>query len=200
MGAGQGGGFSEPSPRWGHVSAGVGEQLYLWGGRTKDFAKEKAVLLRRTHCWDPLLECWQHKECSGLLPPALYEGACASIAHHIYLYGGHDGSAWHGSLYQLDTKSLEWQQLSPEGPMKKAGCGMVAYGNKLVLFGGYGRPSGPTQPGAEFVKATRYTDGRGWTNELHSFDVVGGEGCDAARIAKVYVLTVFDSNYARVSK
>ena len=76
------------TPRWGHFSAGVGEQLYLWGGRTKDFAKEKAVLSRRTHCWDPVLECWQHKECSGLLPPALYDGACASIAHHLYLYGG----------------------------------------------------------------------------------------------------------------
>ena len=168
-----GGGFSEPSPRWGHFSAGVGEQLYLWGGRTKDFVKEN-VLSRRTHSWDPVLECWQHKECSGLLPPALYAGACASIAHHLYLYGGHDGSADRDSLYQLDTKSLEWQQLSSAGPMKKYGCGMVAYGNKLVLFGGYGIPSGPTQPGAEFVKDTKFTDGAGWTNELHSFDLEKG--------------------------
>ena len=51
---------------------------------------------------------------------------------------------------------------------------MVAYGNKLVLFGGYGIPSGPTQPGAEFVKNTSFTDGRGWTNELHSFDLKTG--------------------------
>ena len=106
----------------------------------------------RAHCWDPVLECWQHKECSGLLPPVMYRGTCASIAHHLYLYGGYDGSAWHGSLYQLDTKSLEWQQLSPAGPMKKSGCEMVAYGNKLVLFGGYGIQTGSIQPGAEFVR------------------------------------------------
>ena len=46
MGAGQGRGFSEsePSPRWAHFSAAVGDQLYVWGGRTKDFSKEKNVL------------------------------------------------------------------------------------------------------------------------------------------------------------
>ena len=176
----------EPSPRFAHVSASVGEQLYLWGGVTEDFYKvqEKDVLSRRIHCWDPLREYWQHKECSGRLPPALYYGACASTDHYLYFYGGLDGSAYHGSLYQLGTKSLEWQQLSPTGPMpmKKHGCGIVAYGTenkKLVLFGGYGIPSGLTQSGAEFVKSTSFTDGRGWTNELHSFDVLGGEECNA---------------------
>ena len=142
----------------------------MWGGRTKDFDKEKDVLSRYILCWNPVLECWQHKECGGLSPPVFYQGACASIAHHFYFYGGKNGSTWHDSLYQLNTKSLKWQQLSPAGPMKKDGCRMVAYKNQLVLFGGYGIPSGPTQPGAEFVRDTSYTDGRGWTNELHSYD------------------------------
>ena len=60
--------------------------------------------------------------------------------------------------------------------MRKAGCEMVSYGSKLVLFGGCGIPSGPTQPGAEFVKSSKYTDGIGWTNELHTFDLIKGEG------------------------
>ena len=45
-----------------------------------------------------------------------------------------------------------------------------------LLFGGYGIPSDPIQPGAEFVKSSRFTDGRGWTNELHTFDLIKGEG------------------------
>ena len=52
---------------------------------------------------------------------------------------------------------------------------MIAYDKKLVLFGGYGIPSGPTQPGAQFVKNTQYTSGSGWTNELHVFDLEEGE-------------------------
>ena len=53
---------------------------------------------------------------------------------------------------------------------------MLAYGSNLVLFGGYGIPSGTTQPGAEFVKSSMYIDGIGWTNELHTFDLIKGEG------------------------
>ena len=52
---------------------------------------------------------------------------------------------------------------------------MIAYGSSLVVFGGYGSPCGPTQPGAEFVKNDNYTDGSGWSNELHVFDVMEGE-------------------------
>ncbi len=47
--------------------------------------------------------------------------------------------------------------------------------DQLILFGGYGYPSGPTQPGAEFIKSTKYTDGSGWTNELHSYSLKEGE-------------------------
>jgi hypothetical protein len=54
--------------------------------------------------------------------------------------------------------------------MKKAGSGMIAYDSKLVLYGGYGPPSYPTQPGSEFIKDSRYTDGDGWTNEVHTFE------------------------------
>ena len=50
---------------------------------------------------------------------------------------------------------------------------MIVYGKKLLLFGGYGFPSHPSQP--DFVKSSCFTDGRGWTNELHSFDLEEGE-------------------------
>ena len=173
-----GAGFSEPSPRWGHFSAPVQDKLLVWGGRAKDFAKEKNVLASTVHSFDPVLESWAENKPSGPPPPGLYSGACASAGHHLYVYGGSGGSNRHGSLHQLDTKSWTWKQLSSAGlsPMKKIACGMVTYGSKLVLFGGYGTSSGPTQPGAEFVKSSKWANG--WTNdhELHTFDLKEGEG------------------------
>jgi hypothetical protein len=52
---------------------------------------------------------------------------------------------------------------------------MISYNSKLVLFGGYGYPSGPTQSRAEFVEDSKWADGRGWTNELNTFDLEEGE-------------------------
>ena len=165
----------EPSPRFGHFSAAVVDQLYVWGGLTKDFLKEKNSLASTIHCFHPVLESWEHHKCSGSVPPALYWGACTSTKGNLYLYGGWNGPHCHGCLYQLDTESLKWQELSSAGPMRKVGCGMVSYGTKLVVFGGYGILSGPIQPGTQFLKDTKYTSGSGYTNELHIFDLEAGK-------------------------
>ena len=166
----------EPSPRWGHYSARVEEKFSVWGGRTKDFLKENSELASSIHSFDPFLEFWDKNKLSGVPAPGLYHGACASAGHHVYLYGGYDGSCHQSSLHQLDTRSSTWKQLSSAGPMRKVGCGLVACDSMLVLFGGYGFPSGPTQPGAEFIKSSRFTDGRGWTNEVNTFDLKEGKG------------------------
>ena len=156
--------------------------MFLSGGRTRDFHKDKSSLLSTVQCFDVYAETWRERPVEGAPPPGIYNGASASSGQCLYIFGGLYGSAWHNSLHQLDTSSatLNWTQLSTpdssSGPMKKSRCGMIAYGNHLVVFGGYGYPScGPTQPGAEFVKDDRYTDGRGWSNELHVFDVMEGE-------------------------
>ena len=173
--------FSEPTPRWGSFSAPIGGQLFLRGGFTKNFDKDKSSLLSTVNCFDVYSETWRERPVEGAPPPGIYNGASASSGQCLYMFGGYDGSAWHNSLHQLDTSSatLNWTQLSTpdssSGPMKKSNCGMIAIGNRLVVFGGYGSPCGPTQPGAEFVKNDRYTDGRGWSNELHVFDVMEGE-------------------------
>ena len=162
-------GFSEPSPRWAPFSAPVGDEFYVWGGRTEDFSKEK-VSASSVYRFDPLLESWSENKPP---PPGLFAGSCTSTSDHLYLYGGQDESHYQGSLHQLDTKSWSWKQLSSAGPMRKSECGMVTYGNMLILFGGYGVPSGPTQPGAQFLEDI---DGWGCTNELHTFDLKEGEG------------------------
>ena len=150
----------------------------MWGGYTKNFFKQKSELASSVHSFYPFLEFWADNRCSGVPPPGLYDGACASAGHHIYLYGGHGGHGSHaqGFLHQLDTRSWTWKQLSSAGPgMIKTRCRMVVYDSKLVLFGGYGYPSGPTQPGAEFIKDNDFTYGVGWTNELNTFNLKEGE-------------------------
>ena len=92
------------------------------------------------------------------------------------MYGGSDRSRYLNSLHQLDTLSWTWSELTKPGPMRKNGCGMIAFDKKLLLFGGYGYPSGPAQTDATFIRSSKFTDGRGWTNELHLFDLKEGEG------------------------
>ena len=67
---------------------------------------------------------------------------------------------------------------------------MVVYGRKLILFGGYGVPSHPSQQ--DFVKNSRSTKGRGWTNELHSFDLEEGE-CDVLPLTVCSVLWIMSA-------
>ena len=125
------------------------------------------------HQFNQKSETWTINSCNGPSPPYSYDGASASAGHHIYMYGGNDGSRYLNSLHQLDTQSLTWSELTKFGPTRKEGCGMIAFDKKLLLFGGYGYPSHSTQPGAKLIKNSNYSDGRGWNNELHLFDLIG---------------------------
>ena len=68
---------------------------------------------------------------------------------------------------------------------------MIAFDKKLLLFGGYGYPSHSTQPGAKFIMNSKSSGGRGWTNELHLFDLKEGEGVLHCAIIMIILL----SNY-----
>lgn len=160
--------FLEPPPRWGHFSAAVNGELYVFGGVTDENEGENVV-----HVFNQRMESWQTRATKGRPPPGRYHGACTSSGQCIYHYGGCDGS-YQDSLYQLDTRTLEWSQL-PSGPMKKDGCEMICYQDHLLLFGGYGLYPGTIQPGAEFLGDERFAFHDGWTNEFHSFDLKEGE-------------------------
>ena len=150
----------EPSPRLYPFTVPVEEKLYIYEGKTDDFNDRKKLPESNTdlEIFDPKLETWRHVTTKGHPPPLLYSGACASSGHHLYTYGGSDGSSCHNSLYQLDTRTLTWTKLSSSDRAgKKEGCRMVCYGQKLVLFGGL-RDTG------------RHT------NKLHTFDLNEGEG------------------------
>ena len=115
--------------------------------------------------------------------PGLSGAACTSFGDYLFTYGGQyygdSGLDVSGVLSCLNIKTLTWTQLCPvgtaRGPMRKVGCGMVhVSSDKLAVIGGSGFPTGPTQPGSSFIMNTQFTDGSGWTNEVHVFDLSQG--------------------------
>ena len=152
----------------------------MWGGRTQDFLHGGQDKLKSTvNVFDPYLETWQEQRTTGVPPRGFYVGAAAAHSTSLYSFAGHDGKSWHNSLHVLDTDTLVWTELSHQtkSPMPKGGCGMVFFGtHHLATIGGYGRPTQPIQTGSSFhKKGTNFTDGRGWTNEFHVFDVTEGK-------------------------
>ena len=152
----------------------------MWGGRTEDFGESsKRKLASVVEIYDPSLESWQQEATTGVPPPGLYDGGCTSVHESLLWYGGRDGKSRFGTLHQLNSTTLNWEELHPKsmshGPMAKTNCGLVLFeGGKVGLFGGYGTPTGPSQPGSTFTKDNRFPDVRGWTNEFHLFDLQEG--------------------------
>ena len=169
----------EPRPRFCHVSQSVGSKVVVQGGRTKDFSeKTQQHLTSVVETLDPYSELWEQRQVEGDAPsPGTYFAASTSINDDLYTFGGRNDVQYFNTLHKLDTKTWYWCQLSPQSaegaPMPKSGCGMISIKDSLVVFGGYGRPHGPAEPGS-FMKDTRYTDGGGWTNELHIYHLKEG--------------------------
>ena len=165
--------ITEPSARWGHAAAPVGDKVAVFGGRSKDFSEQKRALASTVHLFDVNSKTWTVSRTEE--GPVLYGAACASALNEMFLYGGvSEGTAadYQGSLHHLNLSTLEWSQPSSagQGPMRKTNGGMIYCDQKLIIFGGYGFPTGPTQAGAEFVLDTMVNDGSGWSNELHSLE------------------------------
>ena len=192
----------EPSPRLAHGAAAVGGRCYLWGGRVQDlFTSGRRKPSSTIEIFDPYLETWEEHHTTGVSPPGLYGGACTSLLDSLYWFGGHDGSSYYNSLHRLDTTTLEWKEIQPlnqaDGPMRNIGCRMVSFRDKLAVFGGYGIPTGPTQPGAMFTKDTRFTDGRGLSSELHVF--TGGVDKNDNTLQDAWILDVNSGRWREVS-
>ena len=169
----------QPSPRSGHYAGQVGNKSYMWGGCTQDFLHGGQDKLKSTvNVFDPYLETWQEQHTTGVPPRGLVNGAAVAHSTSLYSFAGHDGKSRHNSLHVLDTDMLVWMETTTttNSPIPKTGCGMVFFGtHHLATIGGYGIPTQPIQTGSSFHKDTCYTDGRGWTNEFHVFDVTEGK-------------------------
>ena len=169
----------EPLPRFHHISGRVRSKVVVQGGVTKDFSeKSKQHLSSVVEIFDPYSESWEQRQVEGNSPsPATCRAASASLHDDLFSFGGYDSRDYFNTVHRLDTKTWCWSQVSPQNadgaPMLKGGCGMIAFKNSLLVFGGYGRPRQPTER-QSFIKSTSYTDGRGWTNEFHIYNLSEG--------------------------
>ena len=162
----------EPTPRSFFFAATVEGKLMIWGGLTELIQTEELdeEIASAVEIFDPYKEEWLRTSTYGAHPPRLLNGACASVGHNLYVYGGCRGAEEYGRLYQLDTRTLTWTLLAgytAHGPRKKTACQMIPYEDRLVLFGGCGPPHGSTQPVLGDVEED--------TNELHLFDLEEGK-------------------------
>ena len=172
----------EPASRFYHASFSANGRQYVWGGRTVDFdTGSEDALIKLGSCierFDPCHEVWRQLNTAGTPHPGLDGAACASVGENVYMYGGYDGkSSDEAVLSKLNLKTLTWSQLSPEtagGPMRKNSCGLIIVHDKLVVIGGFGIPTGPIQPQTTFIRDLQFTDGRGWSNEIHEFNISQG--------------------------
>lgn len=167
----------QPSPRNGHYASSIGDNVFLFFGHTEHIRDEWRELSYQVEIYDPYSETWVQRQTTGTPPPGLYSGASTSRNNQFYIYGGYGVSRFNGALSLFDATTMKWKLLTSDTePMKKSRAGMVLIGqNKLVLFGGYGIPVTPTQPGAaSFVKNSSFSDGRGWSNELHMYNINNG--------------------------
>ena len=170
----------EPLPRRWHISGRVGSLAVVQGGETKDFSEErKQHLSSVVEIFDPYSESWEQRQVEGNAPsPGTHFAASASLHDDLFSFGGRDGSQRFNTVHRLDTKTWCWSQVSPQNangaPMPKYGCGMIAFRNSLVVFGGCGVPQGPTEPQSFIKIIVGYTDGRGWTNEFHIYNLSEG--------------------------
>ena len=175
------GGRYEPMPRFRHTSSRTRSKVLVHNGVTKNISEEnKRRLPSVVEVFDPYTELWQQKEVTGETPsPGVHTVASASVDDDLFTFGGYDGNTWYNSLHLLKDVS-QWFALRPqnkeaESPMPKRGAQMVAFGDNLAVFGGYGIPHGPIQPGSLFIRDYRYSDGRGWTNEFHVYNRTDGK-------------------------
>ena len=149
----------EPLPRFQHAAVAVDNKLHMWGGWAG--SKEKSQkLAQKLKVFDISTELWEQKPTHGTPPPGLTGTTYTVMGSCLFVFGGYGGVSRHNSLFKLDLRTFQWEQVRvsnpSSGPHKKAGCGMVSYGdNQLVVFAGY--------PGSAI------------TDELHVFDLNKGE-------------------------
>ena len=169
----------EPSPTVGHYDCSIGDNIYVGFGFTGDSSTAAMrELSRQVEVYDCYSKTWVQRKTTGTPPPGLVNGACTSINIKLYTYGGDDDSdsLFTGTLSQLDTSTMEWKLLTSDiGPMKKQGARMIAVNDEqLAVLGGVGISTSPTQPGSSFVRNSSRSDGSGWTNEFHIFNISNG--------------------------
>ena len=167
----------EPQARFGHCTAFISRNLFMYGGYILGtrYSQPPTVV----DVFDPATERWNQSTTRGQPPPGFIGASSAVIGVYLYVFGGWDEINFFNSIYQLNTRSLEWTKLDDvnrrEAPMAKCGAAMVSHnGRVLTVVGGWGMLPAHRRRGTEYILDPDFP-GRGWTNELLCFNINSSE-------------------------
>ncbi len=162
-------------------AAVVDGKLFLYRGFLQSYqGKDRATFPSHFEVFDGKALQWRDVATRGRNPRAFYGIAITSIGAKLYMYGGLGGGTFTDELYEINTVSMECNKLMAhnpnDGPIRNAYCGLTYLrGDVLCMFAGYGIPrDGPRQDGSIFIPHTSSDDGRGYTNEIHCYNVQTG--------------------------
>ena len=170
----------EPLCRFYHLMHTIGTKAYLYGGFFNKILPPTLsleLLSSTVHIFDPRERRWTSKIVDAdVVPFGFCDAASTTLDGILYTYGGSDiNGKPTNHLYKLDIESMEWNQLVPlnpeDGPMPKVGCGMIAFGGNLGIFGGCGINLDELADHGK-IHDLACIDGR--TNEFHLFDTSTG--------------------------
>ena len=181
-------GWREPAGRYGHSTAVVNNQLYLWGGYQKGMhevhdSAEKRQFFSIVEAFDVNNGCWEQRTTRGTPPLGVRGFACVAVRNDLHYFGGWCGhrDCYHNSVHTLSTSTLQWRMLAPStttvwAPMKKAFCGMVHFTDGeedlLCVVGGNGHAV-PSSRQHRALYQSVY--GGVHTNEQHIFSLSTSE-------------------------
>ena len=139
-------------------SVEAGGLHYSWRG----WGREKTIT--SIGVYDVHTEQWTLRSTTGPSPPGRWDGGCAIIMNHLYIFGGFNKPEWFNDLHKLNLDTFIWSKVHLKHtsiwPKPKQGCVLVPVdGERLICFGGY----------------IGY-DCR--TNEFHLFDIQEGKIAD----------------------
>ena len=184
-----------PYPRYRHIAASVGHNLYAWGGWTKDIpidpttkeavhiSTEKKKHFSSVDILNVKTGEWREERTRGDPHPGVVGAACTVIGRKIIVFGGYcgHGTCFYNCITQLDTDTLEWSQISPndapQSAHRKAHCGMVQFRacgeDNLCFVGGSGLFDDRMKyESHQFVERPRSASR---TNEIHCFNLSKGQ-------------------------
>ncbi|GAB7359589.1 hypothetical protein MBLNU230_g6774t1 [Neophaeotheca triangularis] len=151
-----------PGPRVGHASLLVGNAFIVFGGDTK--MDEGDMLDDTLYLLNTSTKQWSRALPAGPRPPGRYGHTLNILGSKLYIFGGQVEGYFFNDLVAFDLNALQassnrWEILiqntidggPPHGqiPPARTNHSMVAWGDKLYLFGG--------------------TDGVNWFNDVWSY-------------------------------
>ena len=181
-----------------HSTVVINNTLYYWGGDQEDLPyihendKKRKITSSILLFHLPTFK-WEKRSTTGTPPAGVMDYACTNIENNILYFGGHckPRECYHNNLYEFHSLNNNWREIvnnTPDiTPMKKRGCGMVAYNingeYNLLVFGGYGPVPVTTHSHSQYIPSSNFPN-HCFTNEAHIMCVTSSPGITSLTLCR----------------